>query len=78
MTIFFYLKRDPFGWLSNFSPHPIEMKGRVWPTVEHYYQAQKFAGTEHEELIRETPEPFERQDAGPRRQPIRPGRLGRR
>ncbi len=58
MTIFFYLKRDPFGWLSNFSPHPIEMKGRVWPTVEHYYQAQKFAGTEHEELIRETPEPL--------------------
>jgi ribA/ribD-fused uncharacterized protein len=59
MTILFYLKRDPFGWLSNFSPHAIEMKGLVWPTVEHYYQAQKFAGTEHEERIRQAPFPLE-------------------
>ena len=58
MTILFYLKRDAFGWLSNFSPHPIEMKGRVWPTVEHYYQAQKFADTEGEEAIRQSPEPL--------------------
>jgi ribA/ribD-fused uncharacterized protein len=28
------------------------MAGNVWPTVEHYFQAQKFAGTEHEEAIR--------------------------
>jgi ribA/ribD-fused uncharacterized protein len=55
MTILFYLKRDPYGWLSNFSLHPIAMKGLAWPTVEHYYQAQKFAGTEHEELIRQAP-----------------------
>jgi ribA/ribD-fused uncharacterized protein len=55
MTILFYLKRDPFGWLSNFSLHPIEMKGRLWPTVEHYYQAQKFAGTDYEEQIRQAP-----------------------
>ena len=56
MTILFYRRRDAFGWLSNFSRHPIEMKGRVWPTVEHYYQAQKFAGSEHEELIRQAPD----------------------
>ena len=31
---------------------PIELKGKVWPTSEHYFQAQKFAGTEHEEAIR--------------------------
>ena len=58
MTIRFYLKRDAFGWLSNFSPHAIEMRGVVWPTVEHYYQAQKFAGTEHEELIRQALGPW--------------------
>jgi N-glycosidase YbiA len=28
------------------------MKGKSWPTSEHYFQAQKFAGTEHEEEIR--------------------------
>jgi ribA/ribD-fused uncharacterized protein len=28
------------------------LKGRVWPTSEHYFQAQKFAGTDQEEAIR--------------------------
>ena len=45
MTILFYRKSDlPYGAFSNFSLHPIEMDGQTWPTVEHYYQAQKFAG----------------------------------
>jgi len=48
----FYRVSEPYGEFSNFSPHPFELKARVWPTVEHYFQAQKFAGTEHEELIR--------------------------
>ena len=55
----FYKAWDRFGTLSNFSPHPIEMPEtlpngeqlsqsdlprRTWQTLEHYYQAQKFAG----------------------------------
>jgi ribA/ribD-fused uncharacterized protein len=48
----FYLTDAPYGEFSNFSAHPIELKGRVWPTSEHYFQAQKFAGTEHEEDLR--------------------------
>jgi ribA/ribD-fused uncharacterized protein len=48
----FYRVNEPYGEFSNFSPHPIEMSGRTWPTVEHYFQAQKFYGTEHEEAIR--------------------------
>lgn len=50
--ILFYRLREPFGEFSNFSPHPIELKGLFWPTSEHYFQAQKFAGTEHEEAVR--------------------------
>src|SRR5260221_12425334 len=50
--ILFYRINDPYGGFSNFSPHPVEMKGRVWPTSEHYFQAQKFAGTEHEDVVR--------------------------
>lgn len=28
------------------------MKGKAWSTTEHYFQAQKFADTEHEEAVR--------------------------
>src|SRR5688500_6279714 len=50
--ILFYRINEPFGEFSNFSPHAFELNGKQWPTSEHYFQAQKFAGTEHEEEIR--------------------------
>lgn len=48
-VISFYKPWDPYGALSNFSPHPISLpdeSGAVvsWNSVEHYYQAQKFRG----------------------------------
>lgn len=57
-TIFFYRVQDDYGCFSNFAPYPIELEGKVWPTSEHYFQAHKFAGTEHEEAIRQTPSPM--------------------
>lgn len=48
----FYRERDAYGEFSNFSPHPVCLKDKVWPTTEHYFQAQKFADTEHEEEVR--------------------------
>ncbi len=51
MTIYFYKLNEPYGCFSNFSPHSIEIEGLVWSTVEHYYQAQKFVGTEDEGLM---------------------------
>jgi len=54
----FYRLNEPYGEFSNFSPHPVELNGRVWPTSEHYFQAQKFAGTEHEEAVREAKSPM--------------------
>lgn len=41
--LFFYKAWDPYGALSNFSPHPLRMPDGngnyvTWPTVEHYYQ----------------------------------------
>lgn len=41
-----------FDGFSNFSAHAIVLDGKTWPTTEHYFQAQKFAGTEHAEQIR--------------------------
>ena len=59
MAIKFYSKRKAYGCFSNFSPHPVEMDGVVWPTSEHYFQAMKFpkdAG--RRERIRREPNPM--------------------
>lgn len=48
----FYHPREPYGEFSNFARFPIVVRGLVWPTTEHYFQAQKFAGTPHEESVR--------------------------
>ena len=48
----FYSTRGPHGAFSNFSRHPVTVGGKAWPTTEHYFQAQKFAGTGHEEAVR--------------------------
>ena len=50
-TIYFYKVDRPYGYFSNFSPHAIELDGQHWPTIEHYYQAQKFLGSEFEHLM---------------------------
>jgi ribA/ribD-fused uncharacterized protein len=34
------------------------MEGKTWPTAEHYFQAQKFAGTEYQEEIRRAKSPM--------------------
>lgn len=41
-TIYFYSLKGPYGAFSNFSAHPIDLDGHVWPTSEHYFQAMKF------------------------------------
>lgn len=36
--------RLPFGWLGNMAPYPVCAYGVVWPTAEHLFQAERFAG----------------------------------
>lgn len=55
----FYRSGDAYGYFSNFSRHPIDLDGKIWPTTEHYFQAQKFVGTEHEEIVRAATGPGE-------------------
>lgn len=52
MPIYFYATTGEHGCFSNFSRHGFTLDGVYWKTSEHYFQAQKFAGTEHVELIR--------------------------
>jgi len=56
-AIRFYRVGEPYGEFSNFAPFPITIAGLTWPTSEHYFQAQKFAGTPHADTIRQTPSP---------------------
>ena len=63
----------PYGCFSNFSPHGLELDGRWWPTSEHYFQAQKFGGTAHEEAIRGASSPMIAARMGrSRERPLRP------
>lgn len=58
MVIFFYSKSETHQEFSNFSEHPIELMGFRWKSVEHFYQAQKFAGTQLEVTIRNVKSPL--------------------
>lgn len=63
-TIKFYSANDTYGEFSNFALYPIQLKGKTWQTTEHYFQAQKFAGTEHENKIRNAPNPMKAAELG--------------
>jgi N-glycosidase YbiA len=52
--VYFYTPQEPYGEFSNFSRHGIEMDQIWWSTVEHYFQAQKFADPAYREKIRLT------------------------
>ena len=73
MPIYFYgSKEQPYGCFSNFSAHDFELDGLWWPTSEHYFQAQKFAGTPHVEEVRRAQSPKQAAMRGRSRQrPLR-------
>jgi ribA/ribD-fused uncharacterized protein len=63
----FYRSGDPYGWLSNFSPHAIDLDGRRWPTVEHYFQAMKSEDPKRQQWIRGSTDPAQAKRRGRRR-----------
>lgn len=72
MTIYFYSTIDEYGCFSNFSRHGFELDGTYWLTAEHYFQAQKFAGTEHAQHIARARTPKEAAERGrSRKVPLR-------
>ena len=71
-VINFYSVSDEHGEFSNFSPHSIRLDGKVWPTSEHYFQAQKFRDKTHQEEIRRVKSPMEAARMGrSRKRPLR-------
>jgi ribA/ribD-fused uncharacterized protein len=74
LPIYFYSPHhETYGSFSNFSIHGVQLDGHWWPTVEHYFQAQKFAGTEHEDEVRRASTPKRAAEIGrDRKRPLRP------
>jgi N-glycosidase YbiA len=56
-AINFYSVSDDYGCFSNFAPYPVRLDGKLWPTSEHYFQAQKFQDAQHQESIRQAKSP---------------------
>lgn len=73
MTIYFYTAEGLYGCFSNYSRHGFLVDELWWPTSQHYFQAQKFAGTPYAEEIRMvvSPKDAARLGRGPK-VPVRP------
>ncbi len=56
-TIRFYSINDEYGELSNFAPYPVKIRGKRWPTTEHFFQAQKFEDERDREAVRRASTP---------------------
>ena len=69
----FYSKIPAYREFSNFFPSAFDLDGKRWPTVEHYFQAQKFtANPEYQEEIRVAKTPEKAKSLGATREkPIR-------
>jgi ribA/ribD-fused uncharacterized protein len=57
MTIRFFSKSDTYSEFSNFAPFGIDLESAWWPTVENYYQAQKFIDAALRKMIRKAEKP---------------------
>lgn len=64
MAIYFYKINDEYGCFSNFAHYDFKLDGKKWITSEHYFQAQKFCGTEYEEVIRLLDSPMKAAEMG--------------
>ncbi len=71
-VIRFYSVNAEYGWLSNFlRDYPVAIDGKVWPTVEHYYQAQKFKDRKTQKRIQRCQTPMQAARIGRTSQGIR-------
>ena len=72
-TLYFYAQTDAYAEFSNFAPYGVEMDGVYWRTVEHYFQAMKFADAAYREKIRSASKPKDAKALGMTRAlPLRP------
>ena len=71
-VIKFFSKSDKYYPFSNFAGFGFELNGVRWPTMEHYFQAMKFVGTEQFEKVKNAVSPKQAKALGQTRAvPIR-------
>ena len=51
----FFIREEPYGWLSNYERTQFVVDGKTYPTNEHYYQAQKANHPAIHDYIRNAP-----------------------
>jgi len=69
MSILFNSKSADYSWLSNFHSSPIDVQGKLYPTVEHWFQSQKFTDPIFQEKIRLASSPSKAKTLGKTRDP---------
>jgi hypothetical protein len=72
MTIRFFSKSETHSEFSNFAAFPLDLDGKRWPSVEHYYQAQKFADPKLQKAIRQEKPPIAKSLADKNKASVRP------
>jgi len=60
----FYSENQKWGEFSNFALYEITIGNKIWPTSEHFFQAQKFEDKAYQEKIRKTKSPMKAAELG--------------
>lgn len=63
-ALYFYSSKEKHGEFSNFADFGFKFQDKFYPTVEHFYQSQKFSDPEYSEKIRLAPSPKNASDLG--------------
>ena len=53
----FMSRTDPENPLGTHAPYSFELEGKIWPTVEHYFQGMKFTDDNRQEKVRSADTP---------------------
>ncbi|MEE2730670.1 NADAR family protein [Ketobacter sp.] len=64
LNALYFSRSDADQLLGAWSPHPFQLEAREWPTVEHYFQAMKFADPAYQEKIRRAESPKQARKLG--------------
>lgn len=63
----FLSRADPQNRLGTYAAFSFELEGKVWPTVEHYFQGMKFTDDSRQEQIRAAASPEQARKLGRKR-----------